>query len=165
MYFFCKSTFYVPIVRMIVHFIDWSCIALTGIFRYSNTYVTSFINRAVIRRFSADSCFKASPDHRQIFSTLNHVVKGQAETSAGHRRVTLRRSPDFFRRWHNFRPMSRRRSAGARAVTAGPPAGGRWTARNRTITVRSSAGHRQMAVRASCGHRRICYGWNLEMGF
>ena len=63
-----------------------------------NTHVTSFINPAVIPRFSADSCFSASADHRRIFSTLNQVVKVRQRTSAGRRRVTVRRSPDLFRR-------------------------------------------------------------------
>ena len=110
---------------------------------YTNySYVTSFINRAVIPRFSSDSCFLASADHRRIFSALNQVVKVRQRTSAGRRQVTVRWSPDLFRRWHNFRPMSRRQSAGAPAVTAGPPAGRRRMTINPTIIGRSPFGHR-----------------------
>ena len=97
--------------------------------------VTRIINPAVTTRFFADAYFLTSADHRRIFSTLNHVVKVRQRTSGG--RVTVRRPPDSLRRWQNFRPMSRRRSAGAPAVTAGAPAGRRRTTINPTIIGRS----------------------------
>ena len=104
--------------------------------------VTSFWNRAVIPRFSADSCFEASADHRRIFSTLNRVVKVKHQTSAGHRQATARRPPDSLCGWPKFRPMPRRRSAGGPAVTAGGPAGHRRMSRNPAIIGRSPFGHR-----------------------
>ena len=128
---------------------------------FHNTYVTSFINPAVIPRFFADSCFLASADHRRIFSTLNYVIKVRQRTSAGRRRVTVRRSPDLFLRWHNFRPMSRRRSAGAPAVTAGPPAGRSRMTINPTIIGRSSAGRLSGIVRSSTGLLWMKFGNGL----
>ena len=106
------------------------------------SYVTSFINRAVIPRFSADSCFEASADHHRIFSTLNRVVKVKHQTSAGHRQATARRLPDSLCGWPKFRAMPRRRSAGGPAVTAGAPAGRRRMPRNPPIIGRSPFGHR-----------------------
>ena len=104
--------------------------------------VTSFINPAVTAIFFADAYFLTSADHHRIFSTLNHVVKVRQRTSAGRRWETVRPPPDSLSRWQNFRPMSRRRSAGAPAVTAGTPAGRRHTTINPTIIGRSPFGHR-----------------------
>ena len=113
--------------------------------------VTRIINPAVIRRFFADAYFLASADHRTIFSTLNHVVKVIQRPSDGHRRATVRWPPDALSRWQNFRPMSRRWSAGGPAVTTGAPGGRRRTTINPTIIGRSSAGRRLGIVRPSTG--------------
>ena len=108
----------------------------------ANGDVTSLINRAAILGFFADAYFLTSAGHRRIFSTLNHVVKVMQQTPAGRCWETVRPPPDSLCRWQNFRPMSRRRSAGAPAVTAGTPVGRRQTTINPTIIGRSPFGHR-----------------------
>ena len=73
---------------------DVSSYSDVGSLYFLNADVTSFINRAVTGRFFADAYFLTSAGHRQIFSTLNHVVKVMQRTPAGRRWETVRPPPD-----------------------------------------------------------------------
>ena len=68
------------------------CIIMYIVLAYGD--VTSFINQVAILGFFADAYFLTSAGHRQIFSTLNHVVKVMQRTPAGRRWETIRPLPD-----------------------------------------------------------------------
>ena len=127
----------------------------------SNADVTSFINRAVTGRFFADAYFLTSAGNRQIFSTLNHVVKVMQRMPAGCRWETVRPLPDSFCKWQNFRLMPRR----CPTTIGRRPSGDCRDACRLPADDNKSYDHRQVTVWASCDHLRVRYGWNFEIDF